>query len=126
MVDNNSKAINGGAVYDPNNEYYDADKDLNTGRQKAVVMVGGVPKAVYTDTSEPSTSEQKVLLGTETETEKNIRLENEKQKEIKEVDSIIEINSKVTQLPDDNNVEEKIVSKKNIIGKNSKEIKRVE
>ncbi len=40
------KKVKNSAVLDQNNDHYDPDTNLNTGKQKAVVMKGGKPVAI--------------------------------------------------------------------------------
>ncbi len=127
-----NKQIDGGMVYDPNNDYYNPDVNLNTGQQKAVVMVGGVAKVVSSNNAgEPDlTLAEEIKSLTETEEEKSARETKEAEKELKEVDLMLEQNRnvKVTQLPDDVMIEETvIVDKKSSKGplKERKPISRI-
>jgi len=130
------KNIDGNAMYDPNNEYYNPEKNFNTGEQWAVVMTASGPKKVRMGNivdrdvldEKIQELEEKEKDNSITDTEK-ITLNVLKKRDENKTDNMLDDNrkTKVTLLPDDVSgvEEEKVISEENII-QSPKEIKRIE
>ena len=129
-----AKEIDGVTTVDPQNNYWNPEKELNTSTEDwAVVMTAGGPRKVRMGTSSADTTDQSIESleakqsnGTLT-VEETEQLEKLKEKRENEINGMLDQNrsTRVTALPNDFNEIEQVISEGNIV-KAPKEIKRSE